>query len=57
MTTKKAAKAKPVAGAKATAPKQKVVVSKPSSNPFVSDHANHLDRGRGYGSSGSRRSK
>jgi hypothetical protein len=54
MTTK-AAKAKPASEAKA--PKKKVVVSKPSSNPFVSDHANHLDRGRGYGSSGSRRSK
>ncbi len=56
MTTK-ATKAKPAAASAAKAPKKKIAASKPSSNPFVSDHASHLDRGRKYGSSGSRRSK
>lgn len=57
MTTKAAKAKSPIVEPAAKAPKKKLAASKPSSNPFVSDHANHLDRGPKYGSSGSRRGK
>jgi hypothetical protein len=37
--------------------RKKLPPSKPASNPYVSDHAKHLDRGPKYGASGSRRPK
>jgi hypothetical protein len=36
---------------------KKLAPTRPASNPYVSDHARHLDRGPKYGSSGSRRPK